>query len=49
MKIEKEEFLWITTDILTLSEAVKIAITRCDKWRFATADEFYDSEQAYSV
>jgi hypothetical protein len=26
----------------TLSEAVKIAITRCDKWRFATADEFYE-------
>lgn len=26
----------------TLSEAAKIAITRCDKWHFATSDELYD-------
>jgi hypothetical protein len=27
----------------TLSDATEIAVSRCDRWRFATSDELFDS------
>lgn len=33
----------------TLSEAAEIAVSRCSKWRFATADEFYDSASLQGI
>lgn len=33
----------------TLSDAAKIAVTRCGQWRFATSDEFYDSANLQSI
>jgi hypothetical protein len=33
----------------TLSEASKVAVTRCNEWGFATTDEVYDSKSLIDI
>lgn len=33
----------------TLSEAVETAATRCNRWRFETSDELYDSDSLQAI
>lgn len=45
-----EECIYMFTHKYTsLSKAAEAAATHCDRWRFATADEFYDSDSLQGI